>query len=206
MAKAFAEAGGKRFVQVGSCTEYAWGHGLCAEEATPDRPASRYGKAKLAAFRAVEAAGHGTFDAIEARVFFVYGPGERPERFVPLICRAHLHHEVPALGSGRPRRDLLHAEDVARALLALASVEGLTGVVNVAAGEATPLADVATKLAAIAGARETGLGRSADRPNDPDLLVGTCERLRGTGWVPRIGLDEGLSATFDWWRRRERAG
>jgi nucleoside-diphosphate-sugar epimerase len=76
--------------------------------------------------------------------------------------------------------------------------------VNVASGEATPLGDVAAKLAAIAGARETGLGRGADRPNDPDLLVGSSERLRSTGWAPRIGLEEGLAATFDWWRGRER--
>lgn len=205
LARTFAETGGRRFVQVGSCTEYDWSDGLCAEGVTADKPATRYGKAKLAAFRAVEAAAHGAFEAVEGRVFFVYGPGENPARFVPTICRGHLQRKVPELGSGRQRRDLLHAEDVARGLLALARAEGLVGTVNVCAGISTSLGDVAVRLAAIAGADETGLGLRPDRPRDPDLIVGTCGRLGATGWSPLVPLDEGLAKTFAWWREREEA-
>lgn len=80
MAKAFAHTGGRRFVQVGSCAEYNWSQGRCVEDVTPDRPATRYGKAKLAAYHAIAAAGHDRFTTVDARIFFVYGPRENPAR------------------------------------------------------------------------------------------------------------------------------
>lgn len=200
MAQAFGESGGRRFVQLGSCAEYDWSEGLCEEERTPDRPTTRYGKAKLAAWHAIQAAAHDRFEAAEARIFFVYGPGENPARFIPLICRSHAEGAVPALASGRQRRDLVHVEDAAEALLALLRSDGLTGVVNVAAGDTVPLATVAERLAAIAGAAETGLGRRPDREGDPPVLAGASARLRSTGWKPAYSLEEGLAATFRWWR------
>jgi nucleoside-diphosphate-sugar epimerase len=200
MARAFAEGGGERFVQLGSCAQYDWSRRLCVEHATPDRPATRYGKAKSAAFRAVEAAAHGRFAALEARPFFVYGPGENPARFVPYICRSHLEGRVPALGSGRQWRDMVHARDAASALLALVRAEGLTGTVNIGTGVATSLAQVATLLAELAGASETGLGRRPDRVGDPELLVAGTDRLRSTGWLPQVTLRRGLADTFAWWR------
>jgi len=201
MAKSFAEAGGTRFVQVGSCAQYDWSDGRCVEGVTPDRPATRYGRAKLAAFRAVEAAATDRFEAAEARLFHLYGPGENPARFVPTICRSHLRGAVPRLGSGRHRRDLLHADDVARALLALAKADGIVGSVNVAGGEEVVLRDVAEELAEIAGAAETGLGGREDGPDDPERLVGApSTRLAAIGWRPAIALPDGLRATFEWWR------
>lgn len=202
MARAFAEVGGERFVQLGSCAQYDWSQRLCIEHVTPDRPATRYGKAKSAAFRAVEAAAHGRFAALEARPFFVFGPGENPARFIPFICRSHLEGRIPALGSGRQRRDMVHAGDAASALLALARAEGLTGTVNVGTGVETSLEQVATLLAELAGASRTGLGRRPDRVGDPELLIAGTDRLRSTGWLPRVPLRRGLADTFDWWRRR----
>ena len=206
MAEAFAEVGGERFVQLGSCAQYDWSHGRCIEDVTPDRPATRYGEAKSAAFRAIEAAARARFAALEARPFLVYGPGENPARFIPAICRAHLAGRVPELGSGRQRRDVVHAEDAANALLALARAEGLTGTVNIGTGEETTLGDVATKLAEMAGASRTGLGRRPDREGDPDLLIAATDRLRATGWSPRIPLARGLADTFAWWRIQEGRG
>lgn len=200
MAQAFAQAGGTRFVQLGSCAEYNWAGGRCAENETPDRPATRYGKAKLAAFRAIEAAAHDSFDAVEARIFWVFGPGENPARFIPYICRSHLEGAVPSLGSGRQRRDLLYADDAARALLMLLRSDGPSGIVNIAGGTPVALSAVASALAEIAGAAETGLGAKADREGDPELLVGASERLRATGWAPEWSLEKGLEATFGWWR------
>jgi nucleoside-diphosphate-sugar epimerase len=87
-------------------------------------------------------------------------------------------------------------------LLALAKADGLVGTVNVAAGEEVVLGDVAAELAVIAGAAETGLGRRADQPGDPERLVAALSpSLAATGWRPLVRLPEGLRATFDWWRR-----
>ena len=202
MARAFAEVGGERFVHLGSCAQYDWSQRLCIEHVTPDRPTTRYGKAKSASFRAIEAAAHGRFAALEARPFFVYGPGENPARFIPSICRSHLEGRIPELGSGRQRRDMIHAEDAAGALLVLAGAEGLTGTVNIGTGLETSLELVATLLADMAGASQTGLGRRPDRVGDPELLIAGTDRLRSTGWSPQVSLVRGLADTFAWWRRQ----
>lgn len=202
MAQAFAESHGQRFVQLGSCAEYDWSHGHCDEGSTPTAPATLYGKSKVAAFQAVRAAGHDRFQAVEARIFMVYGPGENPERFIPTICRNHVAGTIPSLSSGTQLRDWLYVKDAARALLTLALAGASDDVVNVGAGAAVSLGQVATILARLAGAAETGLGRRPDRPGDPQVLTASTARLRATGWRPVYDLETGLRETLDWWRRQ----
>ncbi len=198
LARAFAESGGRRFLQIGSCAEYDWSGGLCSEGVTPERPTTRYGFAKLAAWKAVETAAFGDFEAVEARIFFVYGPGENKDRLIPYICRSHGDGRVPELSSGRQVRDLLHVEDAAGAILAVAE-SALVGVVNIGGGTPNSLGDAARILAGCAGSDETGLGRRPDRQGDPDRLLPDTKRLFSTGWRPRVSLNEGLSQTFSHW-------
>jgi nucleoside-diphosphate-sugar epimerase len=198
LARAFAEQGGARFVQIGSCAEYEWGHGTYVEGVTPERPATRYGFAKLAACRAVEAAAHDNFEAVEARIFFVYGPRENPARLIPYACRSHIERRVPELTSGRQIRDLLFVEDAAAAILAVAE-SPLTGSVNVGGGAQVPLAEAASILARIAGSPDSGLGRCPDPAGDPELLIPDTRRLFETGWRPSTSLEQGLARTFEWW-------
>jgi nucleoside-diphosphate-sugar epimerase len=199
LAQAFAESG-QRFVQLGSCAEYDWSHGHCDEDSTPTAPTTLYGKSKAAAFQAVRTAGHDKFQAVEARIFMVYGPGENPERFIPTICRNHAAGTIPSLSSGTQLRDWLYVKDAARALLTLAEAGASAEVVNIGSGEAVSLGQVATILARLAGAAETGLGRRPDRPGDPHVLTASTARLRATGWRPAYDLETGLRETFDWWR------
>jgi nucleoside-diphosphate-sugar epimerase len=199
LARAFAETGGIRFVEVGSCAEYDWSHGRCIEGETPERPSTRYGLAKLAAWKCVEAAALGSFEAAEARIFFAYGPGENPERIIPHICRSHAAGEIPNLSSGAQLRDLLHVADAAAAILALATADGLTGPVNIGGGEPVRLGEVARWLAQIADAADCGLGRRPDREDDPELLVPHVGRLFATGWRPSLSLEEGLRSAFEHW-------
>jgi nucleoside-diphosphate-sugar epimerase len=205
MAQAFAEIGGKRFVQLGSCAEYDWSAGHCDEEGTPSVPATLYGKAKVAAFQAVQAAAHNKFEAVEARVFMVFGPGENPDRFIPTICRNHASGTIPDLTSGTQLRDWLYVKDAARALLELATTEAPAEVINIGSGEILSLGQVAMILARLAGATETGLGRRPDRPGDPQLLIPATNRLRATGWRPAYELETGLRETLDWWRKEVKA-
>jgi nucleoside-diphosphate-sugar epimerase len=202
LARAFAESHGQRFVQLGSCAEYDWSYGRCDEESTPTAPATLYGKAKLAAFQAVRTAGHNKFQAVEARIFMVYGPGENPERFIPTICRNHAAGTIPDLASGTQLRDWLYVKDTARALLTLAQAGATADVVNIGSGEAVSLGQVATILARLAGAAQTGLGRRPDRAGDPHLLTASTARVRVTGWRPAYDLEAGLQETLDWWRKQ----
>jgi nucleoside-diphosphate-sugar epimerase len=202
MGKAFADADGERFVQVGTGAEYDWSHGMCIEQVTPEQPATRYGWAKLAAYHAVEAAALDAFEVVDARIFFAYGPGEHPDRYIPYICRCHAQGLVPELSSGRKWRDVLFVEDVAAAIVVAVEARGVVGPVNIGGGMPVSLEEVATILARVAGTSETGLGRLPDRIGDPTVLLPSVDKLLATGWSPRHTLDEGLAATYDWWRKR----
>ena len=198
LARAFAEYGGKRFLQIGSCAEYDWSDGQCSEGVTPERPTTRYGLAKLAAWKAVETAAFGDFEAVEPRIFFVYGPGENKDRLIPYICRSHRDGVVPELSSGQQVRDLLHVDDAASAIMAVAE-SALVGVVNIGSGTPHSLGDAARILGECAGAADSGLGRRPDRAGDPGRLVPDTTRLFSTGWRPRVPLNDGLSRTFSHW-------
>ena len=53
LARAFYDAGGRRFVGAGTCAEYDWSGGLCDELTTPLEPATLYGEAKLGAWQEI---------------------------------------------------------------------------------------------------------------------------------------------------------
>jgi nucleoside-diphosphate-sugar epimerase len=202
MAQAFARNGGLRFVLVGTCASYDWSYGLCREGVTPDRPSTRYGAAKSVAFQAIQLAAREQFEACDARVFLLYGPGEEETRYVPLICRSHIRGVIPPIGNGRQVRDLLHVDDVAGALLALVEADGLTGVVNLGSGEPVTLAEVSEVLRRIAGTHHGGLGSKDTPGSEAAILAPDVSRLKSIGWTPSIRLEQGLAQTYEWWQAR----
>ena len=201
LAASFAAAGGRRFVLVGTCAEYDWRYGLMIENETPERPDTLYGRCKLAAHHAVQGAAMDLgFSAVTGRVFSVFGPHEQPGRFIPYACRTLAAGDTPKLSTGRQIRDLLHARDIALALLVLAEHDELQGAVNIGSGLPMSLGHAARILADAAGAPErSGLGRAADRPGDPMILLPSVERLVSTGWRPQLEAEEGLRQIFAWW-------
>jgi nucleoside-diphosphate-sugar epimerase len=196
---AFARAGGRRAVTVGTCAEYDWSVGGRLAEDSPCRPATRYGRAKLALARA---GAEMPLPVAHARIFFPYGPGEDPRRLVPSVARAVLAGREAPISSGTHVRDFLHVSDVGAALAELLSAE-VAGPVNVGSGEGTAVREVA-RLAAAAAGREDLLevGALPDRPGEPQALVADVSRLTQTGWRPELSLEEGISRTVEWWRAR----
>jgi nucleoside-diphosphate-sugar epimerase len=107
------------------------------------------------------------------------------------------------MSDGSQRRDFLHVADAGAALAALAGSQ-VTGAINIASGEDVALCDVGERLARLAGGPELlDLGALDRREDDPPSIVADVGRLRDElGWQPRIGLDDGLRETFQWWRER----
>ncbi len=197
---AFAGAGGRRAVMVGSCAEYDWalaGLGPLAENA-PLRPATLYGAAKAATgIAALAGAAALALSLAWARPFFCYGPGEPEGRLFGDL--------IKGLGAGRPvdctdglqRRDFLMTEDLGRALAELLA-SPVEGAVNLASGQALPVGDV---IVAIAGAMgRADLVRMGARPrpaSDPALIVADVTRLtREVGFRPAHDLAAGVRATL----------
>jgi nucleoside-diphosphate-sugar epimerase len=205
LVRAFASAGGRRAVMIGSCAEYDWSSaGEPLEETrSPLRADTLYGAAKDGLRRVSEAyAAEQGIELAWARLFHLYGPREAPGRLVSSIVAALLAGETVDTTSGRQRRDFMHVEDVAGALLALLDSR-VCGPVNIATGVAVEVAEVIERLGRLTGQSHL-LRRGAlpDRPGEPPLLVGCVRRLREeVGFRPRFTLEEGLADTVRWWER-----
>ncbi|HEX6040594.1 NAD(P)-dependent oxidoreductase, partial [Longimicrobium sp.] len=202
--RAFAGAGGARIVATGTCAEYDWSAGTCDERDTPLRPATPYGACKLATGQLLASLAERTgMRAAWARLFFLYGPHEHPDRLVPSVARALLAGEPARCTHGAQLRDFLHVRDVASACVALLE-SGVTGPVNVAAGRAVALRTVVEGVARHAG--DPGLVRLGALPapaDDPPVLAASAARLRDeVGWTPALDLDAGLADAVAWWRGR----
>lgn len=199
---AFAHQGGRRVVTAGSCTEYSWaGAAPLSEARTPCEPATPYGKAKLALFRrtAQLCAERGLSHA-HARLFFSYGPGEKPERLVPLVIRSLLAGRPIEISTPDALRDYLDVRDVGRAL-ALLTVSDLEGAINVAAGVGVTVRSLAEMIAEIVGHGELLSFRTS---GTSDSVVADVGRLsRELGFVPAIDLKVGLAHAVQWWRQAE---
>lgn len=190
----FLAAGGTRALGVGTCAEYAWDGALYPEATAPLRPATPYGRCKLALGEAFAAAGQMGASTAWARLFFPYGPGDGPQRFLPELRRKLRAGEAVDTTAGTQIRDFIHVEDAGRALAALL-LSPVAGAVNIGTGEGVALREVALELAAALGA-DPGLlrfGALPIRPGDPPALVAGVARLRDeVGFTPRIPWREGV--------------
>jgi len=204
-----ARAGGTgRFVFVSSGgVVYGEPREFPTPERAPKEPLSPYGVTKLAGehylnyYREV----HG-MEYVALRYANVYGPRQDPHGeagVVAVFSRRLLRGEpLVVYGDGEQTRDYVHVEDVVRANLLAARMElsAAPGIdarsYNVATGRETSVNRLAAVLEDVSGIRTDRIFRDA-RPGELRRSVLATERLRDRGWVPALGMREGLSATFE---------
>jgi nucleoside-diphosphate-sugar epimerase len=197
LANAFYSAGGHRAVGAGTCAEYVQSSGDCIEDETPIGPETVYGEAKVAMHFALRAAARGRGTWAWARLFFPYGPGEPPGRFIPSAIEGLLKRTPVACTHGNQVRDFVYVDDVAEAFAALADGKS-SGAYNVGSGAGASLREVGTLAAATLGHAE--LLRFGERPPpayDPARVVARVGRIgREHGWAPRVTLADGIQKTI----------
>jgi GDP-L-fucose synthase len=147
-------------------------------------------------------------DYISAMPANLFGPGDNFElatsHVLPaLIRKAHEAREKGLSefliwGSGSPRREFLHVDDCADALVHLLKVYSEMDPVNVGSGEDLTIRELAEVVARVVGF----VGRVATDPTKPDgtprkLMSGA--RLALLGWRPSIGLEAGIRQTYQWY-------
>ncbi|MGP0061586.1 MAG: NAD-dependent epimerase/dehydratase family protein [Beijerinckiaceae bacterium] len=202
--RAFASAGGQRAVFAGTCAEYQWGAPRFSELETPCMPATLYGTAKHALHQLLMAYGTSTGLSIGwGRIFFLYGPGEKPGRLVSDAIRALLDAVPFPTSHGRQRRDFLHVDDVAGAFAALVDCD-VQGPVNIGSGEAVPVRTILDMIAQETGHAECLRFDERIFPDhEPAIIEADTTRLmQEVGYRPRYDLAAGLAETVAWWRRQ----
>lgn len=207
LVRQFAAAGGRRVTVCGSGYEYDWSYGYCNEKLTPAVPNTVYGWSKQALNLLVQGvASQAGLSAAWARVFFLYGPHEHPQRLVSSVILSLLRGEPAKSSHGRQIRDYMHVQDVADGLVRVLDSEA-TGVVNVASGQATTIRDIVLTIGRLLERPELiQLGALPARANDAPMVVGDNGRIASElGWQPRFDLEAGLRDTIDWWQAQKRA-
>jgi nucleoside-diphosphate-sugar epimerase len=195
---AFGQQGGKRAVGVGSCAEYAHGHGLLSEFSTSLQPVTPYGRCKHALSIALEATAQSYgFSAAWSRIFMPFGPGEPPEKLLSFVIRALAARRRVALTDCRQRRDALYVTDVASALAALLTSD-VTGPVNIGSGTGRELREMVDLVAhRLDGSHLLDYGARQRGAGDTDSMIAAVERLtQEVGWAPSMTLENGLEHTI----------
>lgn len=201
LASAFARAGGQRFIGAGSCAEYDWSELCLDERTTPLRPGTLYGEAKAATFRLLDKAADSLGISFGwGRIFFPFGPNEKPGRLLSTVFDNIARGEVVELSSGEQQREFIHIDDVGSAF-ALFLDSDLAGAVNIALGEAIRVRDLVERAARIAhGEHLLRFGTRSLQDGEPMIMRASTERLRQElGFLPQFTIDAGLEDTF---RRR----
>jgi GDP-L-fucose synthase len=153
-------------------------------------------------------------DFISAQPTNLYGPNDNFDtangHVIPaLMVKAHRAKVRNAAvldvwGTGEPRREFLHVDDLADALIFL--IERYSGEehVNVGAGEDVTIADLARLVSEAVGFKGQLRFDTSKPDGTPRKLVDTS-KLTALGWKARIPLAEGLAGAYDWFLKNQPA-
>lgn len=146
-------------------------------------------------------------DFVSAMPTNLYGPGDNfdptTSHVIPALMRkAHEAKisgaaELIVWGSGTPRREFLHVDDAADALLHLMTHYSGDTHVNVGSGSEITILELANLIAGVVGFKGRILMDASKPDGTPRKLLDTC-KLASLGWQPKIGLKEGLASTYRW--------
>jgi len=146
-------------------------------------------------------------DFISAMPTNLYGPGDNfdlaSSHVLPALMRKAHDAKLSGAsgmtvwGSGAPRREFLHVDDCADALVFLMTRYSDALHVNVGCGEDQTIATLAQEVADAVGF-QGALGFDASKPDGMPRKLLDISRLKALGWSPRITLTEGLASTYQW--------
>jgi len=173
-----------------------------------------YALAKLAGLKMCQAyrRQHG-FDAIGVLPTNLYGPGDNfdleTSHVLPALIRkietGRLENAdaVTLWGTGTPRREFMHVDDLADACAFLMQRYSDMSPINIGCGADLTIAELAATIARVAGYR--GAFRfDTSRPDGTPRKILDVSRLAALGWHARITLDDGLASTIAWFREHQR--
>ena len=146
-------------------------------------------------------------DFISAQPTNLYGPGDtydlQASHVIPaLLAKTHRAKaiaapEVEIWGTGKPRREFLHVDDLADALVFLMERYSGEEQVNVGWGKDVSIAELARLVAAAVGYKG-GFRYATDKPDGAPRKLLDVSKLAALGWQPRIELRDGLADAYRW--------
>ena len=138
----------------------------------------------------------------------LYGPGDnfdlQSSHVLPAFIR-RVHEAkvagaptVTVWGTGTPRREFLHVDDLAQACLVLLQHYDTHETINVGLGDDMPIRELAETVASVVGFEGTIEWDSSKPDGMPRKLLDTS-RINELGWKPQISLRDGVASTYEWY-------
>jgi GDP-L-fucose synthase len=137
----------------------------------------------------------------------LYGPNDNfdllSSHVLPALLRkAHIakcegNRELVVWGSGQPRREFLHVDDLAAACLFLLEKYDSPGIINVGCGEDISIRELAELICDVVGFKGE-LAWDTTKPDGTPRKLLDVSKMHALGWRQRIPLREGITRTYEW--------
>jgi GDP-L-fucose synthase len=140
----------------------------------------------------------------------LYGPGDNfdleSSHVLPAMIRK-FHDamfdgrgEVELWGTGSPRREFLHVDDLAGAVVTLLERYDGPGPINIGVGEDVTIRELAETVRRVVGYRGA-INWDASKPDGTPRKLLDISRIRSLGWNASIPLESGIESTYDWFKQ-----
>ena len=139
----------------------------------------------------------------------LYGPGDNFDlngsHVFPALIRRFVEaveadtRKIVLWGSGSPKREFLHVDDLARAVLLASEKYDSSLHLNIGTGVDISIKDLAQKIAEVSGF-EGEILWDTSKPDGTPRKVLEVSRIKQLGWSPRVTLEEGITSTIRWYK------
>jgi GDP-L-fucose synthase len=153
-------------------------------------------------------------DFISAMPANLYGPEDNfdleTSHVLPALIRKFdearmgRNASVTIWGSGAPKREFLHVDDCADALVFLMKNYSESSHINVGTGVDLTISELADIVAGVVGF-EGEISHDLNKPDGTPRKLLDISRLKALGWSPSVNLKEGIDATYRWYRENRDA-
>jgi nucleoside-diphosphate-sugar epimerase len=190
----------ERIVYASSSSVYGDNTPMPFREDAMTQPVSPYGVSKLAAEQLCHLY-YANFKVptVSLRYFTVYGPRQRPDMGFHKFLRATILGEpIAVYGDGEQTRDFTFVQDIVAANL-VAAANGVPGrVYNIGGGSRVSVNEVLDLIGRVAGRRPIVRVDSVQKGDMRHTYADTSLARADLGFVPKVGLEEGLTAEYQW--------
>ena len=182
-----------RIFAVGSCWEYGARTGLMKEDE------QGFDLNLFAAHKtSLQLIGQSNYAATGSRftwgrVFFVYGPGQRPSSLIPSCYHSLKHGVTPKITNPLAINDFIHVADVAAAICRLVEANDATGIYNIGSGQTFAVWQVVNFVALEMGLSPVYL----DMQPSTEGMWADITRMSSLGWQPELSLQAGIARTLN---------
>jgi len=150
------------------------------------------------------------FNAISVMPTNLYGPNDNFDHNTSHVLPALIskfdgslekskHWVVKLWGDGSPKREFLHVDDLAEALVVCMDKYDSDDIINIGTGEDVTIKELAETIVDVVG-YENDYEWDISKPNGTPRKVLNVDKMKSLGWEPKISLRDGIESTYAWYK------